>query len=116
MSGSGKGESLVSESGIQTHCHLRGWRLAVVAVIVVDLAVFVTVDISAHDRFAVCIINLLVDIECVRSIAGHVLLDLVADCSGEVRTAINTLVAVTVVGGQLGDELMVVCSVEADLP
>ena len=116
MSGSCKGEPLVCEGSIKTHGHLGSRRLAVIAVIVVDLAIVVAVDVSAHDRLAVSVIYLLVNVECIRSVAGHVLLDLVANCSGKVRAAINALVPVTVIGGELGNELVIVCAVETDLP
>ena len=89
--------------------------LTVVLVVLINLVVTVKISIGSHDRTSLLIIELLVHIECIRGISCHMLLNSVANCARN-ATGIHTLVTVTVISGHLGDNLMVISAIEADLP
>ena len=59
-----------------------------VLVVVVDLSVLVQIDIEAFDRLAVRVIDLLIDEERVRGVAGLMDLDRVAGTAGDASVVI----------------------------
>ena len=111
-----EGPLLVRHLRVEAECPVRSGIVEAVLVVVVDLSVLVQIDIEAFDRLAVRVIDLLIDEERVRGVAGLMDLDRVAGTAGDASGSDSEVVGAFVIGGKPGDLGLIEGRVEAKGP
>ena len=112
----GEGPLLVRHLRVEAERPVRSGLVEAVLVVVVDLAVLVQVGIETFDRLAVRVIDLLVDEERIRGVAGLMDLDRVAGTAGYAAGSDSEVVGALVIGGKSGDLGLIEGRVEAKGP
>ena len=116
MGAHGEGPLLVRHLRVEAERPVRSGLVEAVLVVVVDLAVLVQVGIETFDRLAVRVIDLLVDEERIRGVAGLMDLDRVAGTAGYAAGSDSEVVGALVIGGKSGDLGLIEGRVEAKGP
>ena len=102
--------------GVETEGPVRSCFVEAVFILGIDHTVLVEVDVCALDRVAGCVIDLFVNIERAGSLAGLVNLHLVAATAGDSAGLDAVVVFPLVIGGQTGNDSLVVRGVYSESP